>query len=150
MKWSAHLARQLATWLLVLPWLAAFGQYYASACSPAPPNRSTSERFAEVSTVFAARVVRTELVESHGVVATFEVAEVFKGQPPADQKIRSGVFIPGACGFPLLVGATYLLFLSEGQTHIWLNDDSVRGTYVLDYVPAAQKFLAELRALAKH
>jgi hypothetical protein len=135
--------------MLVLPWLVILGQNDASACSPAPPNRSTSERFAEVSTVFAARIIRTELVDSEGVVATFQVAEVFKGQPPADQKIRSDVFVPGACGFPLLVGATYILFLSEGQTHIWLNDDSVRGGYVLDYIPAAQKLLAELRALAK-
>jgi hypothetical protein len=135
--------------MLVLPWLVIIGQDDASACSPAPPNRSTSERFADVSTVFAARIIRTEIVYSEGVVATFEVAEVFKGQPPTDRKIRSDVFIPGACGYPFLVGVTYLLFLSERQTHVWLNDDSVRGSYVLDYVPAAQKFLAELRALAK-
>jgi hypothetical protein len=119
----------------------------ASACSPAPPNLSVSERYANASAVFHAHVTKTEISAEHPFIveATFRVAEAFKGVPPA--KVRSSVFRPGACGYPLLVGIDYLFFLADGQIDVRLNDNSV-GDFIPEQ-PQAQKFLTEIRALAK-
>src|SRR5262245_41120822 len=119
----------------------------ASACSPAPPSLSTSEKYANAATVFHAHLTKTEISAAHPVVveATCRVVEAFKGTPPA--KVRSSVFRPGACGFPLLVGIDHLFFLADGQINVWLNDNSV-WSFVPEQ-PQAQKLLTELRALAR-
>jgi hypothetical protein len=119
----------------------------ALACSPPPPKLSVGEIFANASAVFHAHVTKTEISAEHPFVveATFRVVETFKGPPPA--KVRSSVFRPGACGYPLLVGIDYLFFLAEGQIDVRLNDNSV-----WDFIPEqpqAQKFLSEVRALAR-
>jgi hypothetical protein len=131
-------------WLAIASWLMADA---ALACSPPPPNLSTSEKYANAATVFHAHITKTEISAEHPFVveATFRVVEAFKGTPPA--KVRSSVFRPGACGFPLLVGIDHLFFLADGQIDVWLNDNSVWG--FMPEQPQAQKLLTEIRALAR-
>jgi hypothetical protein len=145
---SADARNRLVSLIIAaLPCLILIGTSGALACSPAPPNLSIPEKFAKASAVFAARIFRTEEVFGKGIEATFRVIEIFKGQPPSDQKVRSMEFRPGACGFPLMAGIDHLFFLAEGQTDVWLNNDSARA-FVAE-LPHGQKLLAELRALKK-
>ena len=132
----------------------------AQACSPSPsdPPQSQPQLFARASTVFVAHLLRTEEIAAATplnpepgpvVEATFQTIEVFKGQPPPDQRVRSPVFAPGNCSVPLLAGSDYLFFLYSadanfvlmlpgGSTLIW----DVNGS-------ATKEELGQLRKLAK-
>jgi hypothetical protein len=92
----------------------------ARACSYEP--RSDKQLFAKASTVFVARVVRTE--EAMGpsplgdkpeplVEATFRVVETLKGRPPGDGKVKSLRWSNGNCSVLLVAGHDYLFFLHD-------------------------------------
>jgi hypothetical protein len=114
----------------------------ATACSRVEPAPSDEELFAKATAVFVGHVARVEeagavsisellasppwiktkwqpseaesLPPSPAVEATFRVVEVFKGQPPADGKIRAPV--GNYCTGPiLLVGSDQVFFLYKGN-----------------------------------
>ena len=129
-----------------------------SACSypPGYGPPSDEERFAKASTIFVGHLVR---VEEAGLVradeaglaggsqlvppwpaleGTFRVVEVFKGQPPADGKIRAPRWF--TCGAPvLMVGEDIVFFLHEGNfVRSWLEANG-----------AHESLLGKLRDLSK-
>jgi hypothetical protein len=93
--------------------------YGASACSW--QKTTYEDKFRRAISIFTARVVRTEekaepsadIVDDRVVYATIKVVEMFKGQPPADGKIRSRVFSNGNCTIPIMAGNDYLIFLYD-------------------------------------
>lgn len=124
--------------------LAGMEAAIACSYAPGYGPPSDEELFAKASTVFVGRLVRVEeagvvsvrellafppwtkvearppreVIESlppwPAVEATFRVVEVFKGQPPADGKIRAPV--GNYCTGPLLwAGSDHVFFLYEGN-----------------------------------
>src|SRR5262249_55218590 len=116
----------------------------ATACSRVDQPPSDEELFAKASAVFVGHVIRVEeagtvslsellayppwvtpewrqpkailesLPPTPAVEATFRVVEVFKGQPPADGKIRAPV--GNYCTGPLLLpGSDHVFFLHDGK-----------------------------------
>jgi hypothetical protein len=89
------------------------------ACSYGDLPDSDEELFASASTVFLARVVRTEEVKGLSpsmptmVEATFRVVEIFKGQPPRDGKVSSGRLEEANCSADLRAAQDYVFFLGE-------------------------------------
>lgn len=93
---------------------------------------SDDQLFANATAVFVARVVRTE--EARGVSpltgepepiveATFRLAEILKGQPPPDTKVKSRVWGIGNCAVPLIAAQDYLIFL-RGDSFVLLEGGS--------------------------
>jgi hypothetical protein len=75
------------------------GAHAANACLPIDGYLAIEEQFAKATTVFVARIERTEEAQmvAHGasetiVEGTFRTIEVLKGQPPKDRKVRSLVY----------------------------------------------------------
>jgi hypothetical protein len=131
------------------------GMSYGYACSPAEPEPTKEELFRKATAVFAAHLVRVEEVTGqlpYGnqrgkiVEGTFQVVEVLKGKPPADQKIRSLPFGPGNCTVPILAGTDYVFFLRDDAPSFvsWPNGTQMIWSFEAD---GAQTFLSELRAL---
>jgi hypothetical protein len=93
--------------------------YGASACS----WRETTyeDKFRRAISIFTAHVVSTEekvepsadIMDGRVIYATVKVVEMFKGQPPADGRVKSGVFSNGNCTIPIMAGNDYLIFLYE-------------------------------------
>src|SRR5262245_54373339 len=139
---GANFMRKLLFLLLAMLLLA--GVEAAIACSRLDEPPSDEELFAKASAVFVGHVVRVEeagavsvrewlayppwvkvewrtpkaVAESSppwpALQATFRVVEVFKGQPPADGKIRAPV--GNYCTGPLFwVGSDHVIFLYEGN-----------------------------------
>ena len=103
-------------------WILAACISTAQACSSVDPPQSREVLFARASSVFSTHLLRTEEVRTviaHRselvVEAAFRTIEIFKGQPPADGKVRSPVYGPGNCSVPLLAGSDYLFFLYDGN-----------------------------------
>jgi hypothetical protein len=124
----------------------------AQACSSTEPPQSRAQLFARASTVFTAHLLRTEeipptITPMADVEATFRTIEIFKGQPPADGKVRTFVYGPGNCSVPLLAGSDYLFFLYENNYVLLLPGGfelfwNLEGT-------EAREILTEIRELAK-
>jgi hypothetical protein len=99
------------------------------ACSTLGPEPTDEELFRKATTVFLARVVRTE-EKQHAwrasskpmpiVEGDFQIVEVLKGQPPVDGKVRDFTFGPGNCSLGLLAGADYIFFIQPGQENFVL------------------------------
>lgn len=82
------------------------------------------------------------------VEATFEVVEVFKGNPPDDHMVRDLVISPGNCATPLLAGFDYMFFISvkdDGFHYVGLPT----GTHVLadGENKQAKEFIQQIRQL---
>ena len=104
--------------------------------SGAAPARACKEPkdewlFQHASTVFVARVLRTE--ETWGippivdrpepiVEGTFRLIELLKGQPPKDNKIRISASLP--CLTKLEAAMDYLFFLSDDHNFVMPNRGS--------------------------
>lgn len=139
----------------------------ASACSD--PNRTTDEElFAKASTVFVARIYRTEEIEVPGVggaraklavEGAFRLEEVLKGQPPVDGKFKAPpIFLSplvSMCGTPLVAGFDYVVFLDSNNFMIQVLDKGTR--LLLELSPGIEDKLCvskechvgKLRKLAK-
>ena len=93
--------------------------YGASACSW--QETTYEDKFRRAISIFTAHVVSTEekvepsadSLDDRLVYGTVKVVEMFKGQPPADGKIKSGVFSNGNCTIPIMAGNDYLIFLYD-------------------------------------
>jgi hypothetical protein len=124
----------------------------ARACQLDKPP--VEEQFATASSVFVARIVRTE--EARVVVpwtngeaipiveATFRVVEILRGQPPQDAKVKG---LMQTCEVPpLMVGYEYILFLDKDGFAFEQN-----GTRMIfpDYPNAWDSLLKTLRELSR-
>ena len=101
----------------------------AIGCSTLGPPPSDEDLFRKASTVFVARVVRTEEKQvvwkgaknpESIVEGDFQVVEILKGQPPAGGKVRDLTFGPGNCSLGLLAGMDYLFFIQPDQENLVL------------------------------
>jgi hypothetical protein len=91
----------------------------AGACSLRREHTTDEVRFANAATVLIARIDSVEEVKIEQaspsspptvtVEGTVRVAEVLKGTPPPDNRIRAEMLI--SCSVPLLAGLDYLLYL---------------------------------------
>jgi hypothetical protein len=130
----------------------------AIACSMAKPP-STAELFSEASTVFVGHIVRAEEIqvqfaapdgdsarEVPAVEGTFRLVEVFKGEPPADRKIVSGIH--AMCVQTLMVGLDYLVYLNPGSNVIVWVPGPDQGTLPL-FDDTRASILEKLRNLSK-
>jgi len=111
--------------------------------------------FWSASTVFVARVIRTEEMSAASPLAdqpepivevTFRLIEVLKGQPPKDSKIKVSISHP--CGTMPLWAAMDYLFLLPGDHDLIMRNV---GAMPLDgqFAGIFGKRLEKLRALAK-
>jgi hypothetical protein len=146
----------------------------ALACSRTDTPPTEEELFAKASTVFVGHLVRVEeagavsiselrayaklppevalesLPPIPAIEATFQVVEVFKGQPPADAKIRAPV--GNYCSGPLLLaGSDHVFFLFEGN--FVRSFDEVRPAFILptwgNEEHVGPRLLEKLRQLSK-
>jgi hypothetical protein len=145
--------------LAVLATLSLARMEAASACSYAPGYRPPSDEdlFAKASAVFVGHLVRIEEVGiGFGELrrwpmleGTFRVVEVFKGEPPADGKIRAPRYF--LCTGPMLfAGFDYVFFLNDDN----LVRSHEQATFVYDppdddIVGARKRLLDKYRALSK-
>ena len=49
------------------------------------------------------------------ITATFVPVEIFKGNLPADKKVKSWAFGPGNCTIPILAGVDYVFFIDPKE-----------------------------------
>jgi hypothetical protein len=84
------------------------------------------EQFAKATTVFVARIERTEEAQmvAHGasetiVEGTFRTIEVLKGQPPKDRKVRSLVYTGSNCTIPLRWHYVFFLRSDNDSNLVW-------------------------------
>lgn len=110
-----------------------------------------SLKFMNQAESFSLGPSRTKTGEKNGphiVEATFDVVEIFKGNPPDDHVVRDLVISPGNCATPLVVGFDYMFFISkkdDGFHYVGLPT----GTRVLEY-PENKKvkdFIEQIRQL---
>jgi hypothetical protein len=137
---------------LVLAFVASID--VATACEQARPD-SDAQHFAEASAVFVGHIFRTEEYDGIDpldgqrrlmVAADVRPIEVLKGTPPADGKVKSGVFMPGNCSVPLFVGYDYILFLYKDDFLVFGD-----GSDIFDHDrPEDEERLKTLRTLAKN
>jgi hypothetical protein len=125
----------------------------AIACSIAGPPPTDEELFRKASSVFVARVVRTEEsswkfghVTEPIVEGDFQVIEVLKGQPPTDGKVRDLTFGPGNCSLGLLAGMDYLFFIEPNRHNFVLWPTGSRMIFNRQ-LPEVVEFLERLRNL---
>lgn len=101
-------------WSLFLVF-ALTGQAHACSCG----KRTLEQQFSEAGNVFVGRVASTSEISSRasdpdrgGVAATFTLVKDLKGNTTPSLKVQSG-YGSGDCGIPLLVGTSYLFFVSK-------------------------------------
>jgi hypothetical protein len=132
----------------------------AMACSSLKPFPTEDQLFASSSAVFLAHLQRVEEVGSvtpnteHGagngdkiVEGTFRLLETIKGQPPADNKIKSLAYGTGNCSLPLLAGNDYLFFL-ESDNFVLLWHGGAEALINIESAPT-REMLDKLRNLAR-
>lgn len=119
---------------------------------------SDEQLFSRASTVFVARIVRTD--EATGLLslsdkpeaiveASFRVIEVLKGQPPQNGKVKSRAWGGGNCSVPLVAATDYLFFL-HGNEYVLLPGGSriILLEGVQSVVGETESVLERLRALS--
>jgi hypothetical protein len=135
--------------------ILSVGSTHACSVAEGSPEPTKEALFAEASTVFVGHVVFVEEVAAQHrdpnepvLEAKFRVTEVLKGQPPADNKVRSFGYGPGNCTAPMLAGMDYLFFLHQGVQN-FVDWPSGTETFFNINGTETQALLARLRALKK-
>jgi hypothetical protein len=95
-----------------------------AACQFDDHDASPEKFFDLAATVFTAHITKTteidlptsqEYAATTAIESEFKIVEVFKGTPPANQKVHDLVFGFGNCSTPLLAGTDYLFFLQSSE-----------------------------------
>ena len=143
--------------LVMAALMLLLGMSAAEACSSLEPPQTRAQLFARASAVFVAHLLRTEEIKATTpfgdqplpvVEATFRTIEVFKGRPPADERVRSLVYGPGNCSLPLLSGLDYVFFLYDNDSNFVLLLPGGNEMYFNLEGTSAKETMEDLRKLA--
>lgn len=128
-----------------------FSASCAFACSSPGESPTVDELFTKATSVFVARVVRTQetdlKVEGIPIVeGEFRLIEEIKGAPPQDYRVRDFVYGYGNCSLGLLAGLDYVFFIQKDWSGLVVFPSGSRPIINING-RASVEFLQKLRRL---